>query len=191
VGIPRSSLVKSKSPVAAVPAPLAIPEAATSEGLEIAIEAADVVEESLPAARAPFASAPSTSDLLERAAALGAVRMTWESIVLPTDPVLDQKQRPHVAERRARFTRVVKGTLAACVGVCVLALGITAASAVGSDAHAATSGSVASAAKTVPAKAVVPVERLEGTRLGKSQRRSQQPAVAVASVASMPRTKRR
>lgn len=70
------------------------------------------------------------------------------------DPVLLEKRTPQVAERRARLTRVVKITVGACIGVCVLALGISVFSGEPSAA-AASSPSV----KT-PSKTVVSVERL-------------------------------
>lgn len=83
---------------------------------------------------------PSTRDLLERAARLGPPRPTLESILLPTDPVLGQKLDPRIAERRVRFTRIVKATLGGCVALCVAALAATAmsgeASAAGAPAKA-------------------------------------------------------
>lgn len=145
--------------------------------IDIAVDVVDV--EAFPA-RAPYASAPSAKDLLRRAAELGPPRMTWASIVVTSDPVLDEKRQPHVAERRARFTRVVKGALGACVALCVLAVGVNAISG-GSDAHAATSSSPA-VARTVPAKAVVSVEQLEGARHAKAARRAAPPPTAIATV---------
>ncbi len=44
------------------------------------------------------------------------------------DPILLAKMGPHVAERRARFTRMVKGAVAACGAVCVIAAVCLAAS---------------------------------------------------------------
>ncbi|MDB4947231.1 MAG: hypothetical protein JWP97_6765 [Labilithrix sp.] len=117
-------------------------------------------------------SGVSKQELLARAAALGPSRMTWESIVLP-DPVLDEKRQPHVAERRERFTRMVKLGLAACLGVCVLALGVTAAT--GSPSASAAAAEPASAAGTVPSKSVTPVESLGGVRHGKAPRRTTTP----------------
>jgi len=145
---------------------------------EISIDVA--VELDAPPARSPFTSAPSTKELLQRAAELGPPRMTWASIVLTSDPVLDEKRQPHVAERRARLTRVVKGALAACVALCVLAVGVNVASG-GSDAHAASSSSP-SVARTVPAKAIVPVERLDGAAHAKAVRRAAAPPTAIATV---------
>lgn len=177
VGLLRSSLLKSKSrdvafavtpdPFALAPtvpamAPLSLAPAADEapntirDGVEVHVETP---------ARAPFNSAPSTSDLLERAAALGPARMTWESIVLPNDPILHEKSTPHVAERRARLTRLVKGALGACVAVCVLALGVTAISGSSSEAPAA---NASAAAKTIPSKVVVPIETLSIARHGKA-----------------------
>ncbi len=159
------------------------------DGIEVHV---DVAPAALPSARATYNSAPSTSDLLERAAALGPARMTWESIVLPTDPILDEKRTPHVAERRARLTRLVKGALGACVAVCVLALGVSALSA-GSSEAAASTGSP-STAKTIPSKAVVPVESLSIARHGKAPLPSMivaQARPAPIAIAPAPRGKRR
>jgi hypothetical protein len=133
---------------------------------------------SLEPARPAYASSPSANELLERAAALGPARMTWESIVLPADPILDEKRQPRVAERRARLTRVVKITLGACLGVCVLALGVSALS---GDASAAPAASAAAIGKTVPSKGIVPVEPMDGTKHGKAARRTA-PAVTTAAI---------
>ena len=142
-----------------------------------------------PPMRGQYASSPSTNELLERAAALGPARMTWESIVLPDDPILHEKRTPHVAERRARLTRVVKITLAACLGVCVLALGVSALSGDSSDSRdsSATATASASVGKTVASKGIVPVEPLDGTKHGKAARRVA-PAVTTAAIV---RSKRR
>lgn len=136
--------------------------------------------------RAPYESALSSNELLERAhaAALGPARMTWESIVIP-DPILDEKRQPHVAERRARLTRVVKYTLGACLGVCVLALGVSALS--GDSSSSPVPVASASVGKTVPSKGIVPVEPLDGTKHAKAVRRSA-PAVTTAAIV---RTKHR
>jgi hypothetical protein len=100
--------------------------------------------------------APSREDLLQRAAALGNARMTWESIVLqPTDPILQDKMQPRVAERRARFRRMVKVGLGACVAFCLVA---TAATALSSGTPSQTASSVA---KTAPAVGVVTIEKLD------------------------------
>jgi hypothetical protein len=141
------------------------------------------------AMRGQYASSPSASELLERAAALGPARMTWESIVLPADPILHEKRTPHVVERRARLTRVVKITLAACLGVCVLALGVSALSGDSNDTHgsSAAASDSAAAGKTVASKGVVPVEPLDGTKHGKAARRVA-PAVTTAAIV---RNKRR
>jgi hypothetical protein len=224
VGLPRSNLVKKPSelasPVAfAIPSPFAADGPFADAARESYETKADSVEVDVPSERAPetyrdatgpvapqgpvtptppmrgqYASSPSASELLERAAALGPARMTWESIVLPSDPVLHEKRTPHVMERRARFTRVVKMTLAACLGVCVLALGVSAISAVSSDstnAHDSSAAATASAAlgigKTVASKGIVPVEPLDGTKHGKAARRVA-PAVTTAAIV---RTKRR
>lgn len=130
-------------------------------------------------ARAPYPSSISANELLERAAAMGPARMTWESIVLRADPVLDEKRQPHVAERRERFTRMVKIGLGACLAVCVVAIGV---SAVSGDASSSSASASSSSLRTVPAKAVVPIEALEGTKHGKAARRVTAPAAAVAIV---------
>jgi hypothetical protein len=128
-------------------------------------------------ARGQYSSAPSAEELLERAAALGPARMTWESIVLPADPILHEKSTPHVAERRARLTRMVKIGLGACLGVCVLALGVSALS---GDAAAPPVAAADAGAKTVPSKGIIPVEPLDGTRHAKAVRRVA-PAVTTAA----------
>ena len=103
-------------------------------------------------------AAPSRQDLLQRAAELGPPRLTLENIMLsPTDPILGEKMQPRVAERRARFRKIVKVAVGACVAFCVVAIGATALST--SPAHASSSSH--SATKTVPATGVVPVEKLE------------------------------
>ncbi len=198
VGLPRTNLVKSQLSVgtgpvpfqafaAPAPAPNTIGESTLREPLSNMGGVVDV-DLSLPPppARAPYPSAISTHELLARAAALGPARTTWESIVLPADPILDEKQLPHVAERRARFTRMVKIGLGACVAVCVVALGVSALS---GDASAATPASVAvaEARNTVPAQRIVPIEKLDGQRNAKAAR-SQRSVPATAAVA---RTKRR
>lgn len=121
--------------------------------------------------RLPYPSAVSTNELLERAAAMGPARMTWESIALEADPVLSEKRQPHVAERRQRLTRVVKMTLGACVAVCALALGVSALSALSGNSSAAAQTEPGPAVgKTVASKGVVPVEPLDGTKHGKAVR---------------------
>jgi hypothetical protein len=138
--------------------------------------------------RGPYASAPSANELLERAASMGPPRMTWESIVSPADPILDEKRQPHVAERRARLTRVVKVTLGACLGVCVLALGVSAISAItGGSSTPEASAATAAAGKTVPSKAVVPIEPMAGTKHAKASRQ----APPAATTAAIVRPKRR
>ncbi|MBX3222185.1 MAG: hypothetical protein KF795_16830 [Labilithrix sp.] len=112
-------------------------------------------------------AAPSRQDLLLRAAELGPARLTWESIVLPTDPILGEKMQPRVAERRARFRKVVKAALGACVAFCVIATAATAVSAVAGSSHAAAANAAASI-KTAPAAGVVPVETLDATPRGKA-----------------------
>ena len=109
--------------------------------------------------------APSTSDLLERAARLGPARPTFESIVLPNDPILLEKMQPVAAQRRARFRKVVKATLGACLALCVLALGATALSP--GEASASESGSKVSA-RTAPARPVVSIEKLDEAKRTKA-----------------------
>lgn len=133
--------------------------------------------------RAPYGSGPSSSELLERAAALGPARMTWESIVLPHDPVLNEKLQPHVAERRARLTRVVKIALGACVGLCVLALGV---SAVSGDSSSSAAAAAPAVGKTVASKGIVPVEPLDSAKHAKAVRRTA-PAVTTAAIVRGPK----
>lgn len=140
-----------------------------------------IMDESKAAVGGPDPSAPSANELLERAAALGPMRMTWESIVLPADPVLDEKRQPHVAERRARLTRIVKVTLGACLGVCVLALVVSAISAIsGSNEAAESKATAAATARTVAAKPIVPIEPLEGAKRGKARHFT--PSVTTAAI---------
>ena len=194
MGLPRSNLLKPKSPGIAslAPAPAALEEGPVSISRESFRTKADSVEiemapgplASPPHPRGPLPSAPSANELVERAAAMGAMRMTWESIVLPTDPILDEKRQPHVAERRARLTRVVKVALGACLGLCVLALGASAISS-GTDPSAKAVGS-AEIGKSVPSQGVVPIEKMDGTKHAKAHR-----AATVATTAAVIRTKRR
>lgn len=183
-------------PLAAPPAREPFPTTADSVEVEIESqsapatfrEPAPVSGESAPAPQAPvrsqYSSSPSAGELLERASALGPARTTWESIVLPADPILHEKRTPHVAERRARLTRMVKIGLGACLGVCVLALGVSALS---GDASAAPVAASEALAKIVPSKGIIPVEPLDGTRHAKVVRRVA-PAVTTAAIV---RNKRR
>jgi hypothetical protein len=151
----------------------------------LAVTGETVADVAPPTARDPYPSAISTNELLERAAALGPARMTWESIVLPADPILDEKRQPHVAERRERFTRMVKIGLGACLAVCVIALGVSALSSSNSSSASAAAPSSEALGKTIPSKGIVPVETLGGTVHAKLVRRLPPPAAAVV------RTKRR
>jgi len=200
VGLPRTNLVQphlSSSPPAAfatVPNPFEAPATSrdpfrtNADSIDVEMESQRAPETQRDAApaftssepfRGPYASSPSANELLERAAAMGPHRMTWESIVLVTDPVLSEKRQPRVAERRERLTRVVKMTLGACVAVCALALGVSALS---GDASAATRPAASeSLGKTVASKGVVPVEPLDGTRHGKAAR-SIAPSVKTAAI---------
>jgi len=107
-------------------------------------------------------AAPSRQDLLQRAAELDPARMTWESIVLhPSDPILGAKMQPRVAERRARFRKLVKVAVGACVAFCMVATVASAVSAstTNSTEKTAASGSV----KTAPASGIVTRETLDTT----------------------------
>ena len=192
--LPRTNLVKSQLSVGTrplpfeaftAPAPVAVGESTLREALPIMNAESGAIDVDLsPPSRLPYASAISTHELLERAAALGPGRLTWESIVLPADPILDEKRQPHVAERRERFTRMVKIGLGACLAVCVVALGVSALS---GEASAATPATAAEARNTVPAQSVVPVERLGGQRYAKAPRRT----TPVPATAAFVRTRRR
>jgi hypothetical protein len=202
VGLPRSKLVTSKSDVAPFTpdraAPLAfapfVAPAAPVGGGEATLREPMLLGDPHrvegappPPPRASYPSAISTNELLERAAALGPARTTWESIVLPADPILDRKRQPHVAERRERFTRMVKVGLGACVAVCVVALGVGALSADASSSSAASASSSSVAlSKTVPSKGIVPVEALDRAKHAKAVRQIG-PTVATAAI----RAKRR
>jgi hypothetical protein len=190
VGLPRSKLVKSKlcqgvesggtSPPVATPFETANTEAAfcspiallgVEDTTEREVAITDHAIEEAPA-RGRYHSAISTHELLDRAAALGPVRTTWESIVLHADPILDEKRQPHVAQRRARLTRLVTFGLGACLAVCVVAIGASALSSGDGSSASSASASVTSAiGKTVPSKAIVPVEALDGTKHAKLGRR--------------------
>ncbi len=107
---------------------------------------------------------PSKAALLERAARLGPVRMTWESIVLPSDPVLIEKSEPRVIERRARFRKIVTVALGGCLALCVAAIGASLLSGSSND-----SASTTPIARTAPATAVVPVEKLDIAKHGRAR----------------------
>jgi len=129
-------------------------------------------------------AAPSRADLLQRAAALGPARMTWESIILsPSDPILGEKMKPRVAERRARFRKIVKGAVGACAACCLVAAVATAVSSASSPATATSTSSAA--VKTGPATGVVPVEKLEVVM------RTKAPSKVTAAVRSRAPKKRR
>lgn len=187
---PAAPFAAPAAPFAAPAAPVAAPVAAAIPEREAFATQADSIEvevgESIAhdGARTAYASAPSANELLERAAALGPMRMTWESIVLPTDPILNEKRQPHVAERRARLTRVVKGALGVCLGLCVLALGVSALS---GDTTAVPVAAAATLGKTVASKGIVPIERFDGAKHAKAARR----VTPVATTATMVRSKRR
>jgi hypothetical protein len=114
-------------------------------------------------------TAPSRQDLLQRAAELGPARMTWESIVLPSDPILKKKMQPSVVERRARLRMVVKVALGGCVAFCLVALvasAVSSSDSPSSKSSASTTSAVVT--KTAPAMGVVPVEKLEITQREKA-----------------------
>ncbi len=140
----------------------------------------DVAFEAVPDA------APSARDLLARAARLGPARPTLESILMPSDPVLGQKQQPAIAARRMRFTRIVKATLGACVALCVAALTATAMS---GEASAASHVSTRTASAAAPSRRVSSVEPLSGDVRAKAKHPT---GVATARGAKAPsRAKRR
>jgi hypothetical protein len=126
--------------------------------------------------------APSRQDLLQRAAARG-LRATWDSLALPpSDPILGAKMQPRVAERRARFRKIVKVALGACVAFCLVATAATALS-----SNTPTSEPRRTASKTAPARGIVPVEKLEvATRTKASSH-----VTAAVRPAPTPRKKRR
>jgi hypothetical protein len=191
VGLPRSNLVKPTSiaPRAPVPvlAPVPVPEPSGIRPLEAATTFPQIDNPFL--APAPVASgsvdvmvedsamdtqadiqvmdphAPSTSDLLERAARLGPPRPTFESIVLPNDPILLEKMQPLAAQRRARFRKLVKATLGACLVLCVAAVG---ASALSPNEASASQSSSSTAARTAPARPLVTIEKLDELKRGKA-----------------------
>jgi hypothetical protein len=134
--------------------------------------------------------APSRQDLLQRAAALPP-RMSFDSIVLqPTDPILINKLQPRVAERRARFRKVVKVALGACVAFCLVATAATALSSSGTPTSSPSS-STAKSTKTAPAAAVVPVEKLELAVVTKANNGQHPGVTAAARPAPSPALKKR
>ncbi len=121
-------------------------------------------------------AAPSRQELLERAAELGPARLTYASILQPTDPILNRKMQPNVAKRRARLRAVVKITLGACVAFCLFAA--TRASAMSISAPK-------SEAPVVAAIPVVPVEKLEQTETTKAPSHAAPQRAAAAPVAAL------
>lgn len=131
-------------------------------------------------------SAPSRQDLLQRAAVLGPVRLTYASMAFSsTDPILGEKMQPRVAERRARFRKVVKVTLGACLGFCVIATAATALSSGGEPTKAAAKSP--GGARTVPATGVVLVEKIDFPELAKAPGR----VTAAARARATPIAKKR
>lgn len=126
----------------------------------------------------------SREELLQRATELGP-RLTWESVSIGSpDPILGEKMQPHVAARRARFRKVVKGAVATCLGCCLLALIVTAVS--GETASAATT-----AIKNAPASGITSIEKLEVPGRAKLSRASTYASFPTYSVAHAKTGKRR
>lgn len=105
-------------------------------------------------------TAPTRQELLQRAAALQGMRMTWASTTHASDPVLASKRHPRVVERRARLRTLVAVALGICFVFCLAAMALSAA---GSLSYGAsnTSPTNVSTIKTTPAIAIVPIEMLE------------------------------
>lgn len=142
MGLPRSSLVKKQQ------RPSPEPEIVTNESL-----------------LKPTPQEISKDDLLERAAALGPIRTSWETYS-SEDPILSEKMKEHVALRRARFQKIVKGTLGACVGICAIALVVTLVSGGEGSANAAT----ASGARTAQTVVEPSIEKLEIVKRGRARK---------------------
>ena len=180
MGLPRTNLIKPQLSATAGPLPFqafTAPAAVTvGERTLREAQAQGATEVDLDRPSRPYPSAISTRELLERAAAIGPARTTWESIVLPPDPILDEKRQPHVAERRERFTRMVKVGLGACLALCVVALGVSALS---GDASVTSPQAAAEARNSVPAYGIVPVEKLDPALRAKVTRRSVPPTAAI------------
>lgn len=156
MGLPRSNPLKSNpvefKPASVAPAvPVAAPWAL----------APSVDAEARPANASIVDAGPSKNVLLERAA-LGPARPTWASMALPIDPVLGEKMHPRVAERRARFRRVVKVTLGACVALCLASL---VAVAFGGSKEAQASPILDT---TTTLRPVTPIEKMDDARRTKS-----------------------
>ncbi len=165
MGLPRSSLVKSKGP------------ALQAERLEFAPTQLDM---SIPPVALPVATSdltgPTPEDLLKRAAELGPSRPSMDSIVLPSDPILQAKSQPEIAARRAKLRRVVKGMVGVCGAMCIVALVVSIVSGSPETANAATTSMVAGNA---PVKSSVPVEKIDGVARAKASPSFVQNAVAV------------
>jgi hypothetical protein len=151
VGHPFATTVPGTFPFAAAAAASSAgpdPNRAVDVAVDMPLSADDATYED---------AAPSRQDLLQRAAELGP-RMTWESIAFqPTDPVLGEKMLPRVAERRARFRKLVKVALGACVAFCMVATAASAISTTNSSSEASGSSSV----RTAPATRIASIEKLE------------------------------
>lgn len=129
-------------------------------------------------------AAPSRQELLERAAELGPARLTYASMLLPTDPILNRKMQPNVAKRRARLRAAVKVALGACVAFCLFAA--TRASAMSSSPSTTSATHVT---PSIPAVSVVPVEKLDQPETTKAPSRAAPQHAVIAPTAA--RWKRR
>jgi hypothetical protein len=181
VGLPHSSLIKPETspitptePAFVVPPP-PLPLLASAfrgpRGDEPSIEVE--IEDAVRPPNATLVDAgPSKDALLERAASLGPVRGTWESFLVPNDPILGAKMQPRVAERRARLRRVVKATLGVCGALCVVSL---IASAFGGGNVAEASSAHVAEARSTPATAVTTVEKIDEVKRVKAAREGMHP----------------
>jgi hypothetical protein len=158
-------LVKSRS---VVPQPFEL--AATQLDMSV-----PPVEIPVPMATSDF-TGPTPSDLLARAAELGPARPSMDSIVLPSDPILQAKSQPEIAARRAKLRRIVKGLVGACGVMCIAALILSIVSGSPETANAATTDMMSANA---PAQSTVPVEKMAGATRAKAAPTFVQNAVAV------------
>lgn len=176
VGLPRSSLVKSRN------------NPPTVERLEFAPTQLDMAPPEPPRVATSDLTGPTPEALLQRAAELGPVRSSWSSIVPSEDPILRAKGTAEVAERRARLRRIVKGTLAVCGGLCLVALVVSLVS--GGPESSADAATLASVSNTVPAKMEIPVTKLDGATRTKATS-AVPPATTMAARRGLPTPKRR
>jgi hypothetical protein len=167
VGLPRSSLVKSRS----LP-----PPTHAVERLEFAPTQLDMSPPPSMVATNDL-TGPTPEALLQRAAELGPARLSWESIVTPDDPILQAKSTAEVAERRARLRRVVKGMLGACGGLCLIALVVTIVS--GGPESSASAATLSPIGNAAPAKMEIPITKMDTTTRTKAA-----PAAPLATMAA-------